>query len=226
MVFSAPDAVPLRFYDPTTPGVFYAVKDGDIIHGTAAWYSVSVSISNPSSLPAYSPILEVGIVDAQGHWVYGPVPVTNSSNTGGLFPVLPPHDPGTVQQFILHVYGNVDGNTTTNPQPLTDAMAVVNGDAPYNWASARPSYISPAAWSAMVPNLIASAGSTVGSVQAALTRDSAYLTEQGENVTSLSQVFALELLNAAGGGLGPVLAANTDLSVPARAGPERDPHVR
>ena len=215
VIFSAPDAVPLRFYDPTTPGVFYAVKDGDIIHGTAAWYSVSVSISNPSSLPAYSPILEVGIVDAQGHWVYGPVPVTNSSSTGGLFPVLPPHDPGTVQQFILHIYGNVDGNTTTNPQPLTDAIAVVNGDAPYNWADARPSYISPAAWSAMVPNLIASAGSTVASVQAALTRDSAYLTEQGENVTSLSQVFALELLNAAGGGLGPVLAANTDLNVPA-----------
>ena len=215
VIFSAPDAVPLRFYDPDTPGVFYAVKDGDIIHGTAAWYSVSVSISNPSSLPAFSPILEVGIVDAQGHWVYGPVPVTNSSNTGGLFPVLPPHDPGTVQQFILHVYGNVDGQTTTNPQPLTDALAVVNGDAPYNWADARPSYISPAAWSAMVPNLIASAGNTVGSVQAALTRDSAYLTEQGENVTSLSQVFALEVLNAAGGSLGPVLAANTDLNVPA-----------
>ena len=54
------------------------------------------------------------------------------------------------------------GNTTTNPQPLIDALAVVNGDAPYNWANARPSYISPAAWSAMVPNLIASAGSTVG----------------------------------------------------------------
>ena len=83
---------------------------------------------------------------------------------------------------------------------MTDALAVVNGDAPYNWADARPSYISPAAWSAMVPNLIASAGSTVASVQAALTRDSAYLTEQGENVTSLSQVFALEMLNAAGGG--------------------------
>ena len=215
MIFSAPDAVPLRFYDPTTPGVFYAVKDGDIIHGTAAWYQVSVSISNPSSLPAYSPILEVGIVDGQGNWVYGPVPVTNSSSTGGLFPVLPPHDPGTVQTFILHVYGNVDGQTTTNPQPLTDALAVVNGDAPYNWADARPSYISPDAWSAIVPNLIASAGSTVGSVQAALTRNSAYLTEQGENVTSLSQVFALEVLNAAGGAVGPVLAANADLNVPA-----------
>ena len=91
--------------------------------------------------------------------------------------------------------------------------------SPYNWADARPSYISPDAWSAMVPNLIASAGNTVGQVQAALTRDSAYLTEQGEDVTSLSQVFALEMLNAAGGSLGPVLAANTDLNVPALGRP-------
>ena len=71
----------------------------------------------------------------------------------------------------------------------------------------------------MVPNLIASAGNTVASVQAALTRNSAYLTEQGENVTSLSQVFALEVLNAAGGVAGPVLAANTDLNVPAPGRP-------
>ena len=34
-------------------------------------------------------------------------------------------------------------------------------------------------------------------------------------MTSLNQVFALEMLNASGGGLGPVLSANTDLNVPA-----------
>ena len=215
VVFSAPNEVPLQFEDPTTPGVIYEVKDGNIIHGTAAYYPVTVSISNPSSLPAFSPILEIGYVDGKGNWIYGPFPLADPSSTGGLFPILPPNDPGTVQHFILHVYGNVNGQTTTNPQPLTEALAVVNGDAPYNWANARPSYISPDAWNAMVPNLIASAGSTVGQLQAALARDSAYLTEQGESVSSLGQVFALEVLNAAGGVTGPLLAASTDLDIPA-----------
>ncbi len=200
VTISAPAFVPLVYWDPLTPGVIYG--------SPVAWVPVSVNVSNPAATPAYSPIIEVGLVDSQGHFIGNPTPFT-VSNTGGLFPTLPPGDLRNGRLFIFNLVPAFAHET------VTEGLGVVNGNTPIDWNNARPSSIAQAAWNAMIPNLTASLGTTVGQVQSVLESDSAYLTEQGESVTSLGQVMALELEKAEDALPTPILATSTDLSVPA-----------
>ncbi len=185
-----------------TPGVNYFPSH-------VAWYAVGVYVSNPTPTPAYVPIIEIGQVDAQGHFIGTPVPYTASSSTGGLFPTLPPGGSADSREYFFDIFPAVAHEVATT------GFAVVNGDTPLDLTQQRPSFIPQDAWSAMIPNLTASLGTTVGQEQSALERDAAYLTQQGETVTSLSQVMALELVKAEGAVSMPILASSTDLAIPA-----------
>ena len=203
---------------------------------------ISITISNPSDQPAYAPTLETiggqlgvlplptpaeeaqaeqeGISYASGYYIKTQpeifVAATTGSGTtlsapvaGDLFPVLAP---GAKPIGITILFAVLD------PQPhqiVNDGFAVLNGDTPVDWSGMKPDFLSTDAWNAMIPNLEASMGTTYGSMQTVQKEDAAYLTQQGESVTSLDQVNALEFEKAEDSLPKAILSASTDLGIPA-----------
>jgi YD repeat-containing protein len=203
---------------------------------------VSITVSNPSSHPAYAPTLETiggrlgvlpmptpaeeaqaeqeGLGFASGYYINTQPEIFVASSTssgttlsapgtGGLFPILAP---GAKPIGMTVFFAVLD------PAPheiVHDGFAVLNGDTPVDWSGMKPDFLSADAWNAMIPNLEASMGTTYGSMQTVQMEDAAYLTQQGESVTSLNQVNALEFEKAENVLPKAILSASTDLSIPA-----------
>ena len=199
VTMSAPADTPLVYWNPATPGVDYYPEG-------SAWFPISITVSNPTGSPAFSPIIEYGLVNAQGQFVGQPSQYT-VANSGGLFPILEPGASEPPQKFIITAV------PAFGHEVLTTGVAVVNGDTPLNMSKA-PIGISQDAWNAVLKTLTKEVGTTEGQLQTVLQQDSAYLTEEGETVTDPGQALGLEVLKAEAGMPSPAITSSTDLSIP------------
>jgi RHS repeat-associated protein len=203
---------------------------------------VSITVSNPTSQPAYAPTLETiggrlgvlpmptpaeeaqaeqeGLGFASGYDINTQPEIFVASSTssgttlsapgtGGLLPILAP---GAKPNGLTVFFAVLD---PTPHEIVHDGFAVLNGNTPVDWSGMKPDFLSADAWDAMIPNLEASMGTTYGSMQTVQMEDAAYLTQQGESVTSLNQVNALEFEKAENVIPKAILSASADLTIPA-----------
>jgi RHS repeat-associated protein len=98
---------------------------------------------------------------------------------------------------------SVETNSDTTPIPWSTIQA-----------NFQPPSVSTAAWNAMFPNLEAQIGSSWGAFVQRLDNDASYLGHLGENVSDLSQLWQLELQQAAGFSPVQTLSTAVDASLP------------
>ena len=101
--------------------------------------------------------------------------------------------------------------------PSVASVEEVPSATTLNWASQelgnRPANIPVDAWNAILDNFVASVGSTVGGLAAALQADAIYLAQVGDPVTSQAGLLAFELEKAEDAAPEPTLTSAVDSSI-------------